>query len=288
MTVALTLVLNGIANSALYFLMAAGLTLIFGLLRVINFAHGGFYLWGAYIGTFLYAVTNSFVIAVLGGVVVGAVLGILAERGLLASVYGQGTQQLLLTMGMFIFLAQLVKLPFGNDPITANAPAWLGHSWIVLHVAVVEYQVFAIVVGALVYGALLWLLRFTRLGLIVRAGVTNPDLVQARGVAIRRVFTAVFALGAALAGLAGALAGPYLGSVTPDMGMNMQLNAFIIVVLGGLGSLNGSLVGSLLIGVATAVVSYYAPSLAVVSAVVVMAIVLVIRPNGLFGSKEVA
>lgn len=288
MTVALTLVFNGIANSALYFLMAAGLTLIFGLLRVINFAHGGFYLWGAYLGTFLYTSTHNFAVALIGGLLTGAVIGWLSERGLLASIYGQGTQQLLLTMGIFIVLSELVKFPFGQNPVSSVTPTHLGKSWMFGHVVIVEYQAFAIVVGLAVYLMLLLMMQRTRLGLIVRAGVTNPELVQARGIPIARVFSIVFVIGAALAGFAGALAGPYFGSVTPEMGMDMQLNAFIIVVLGGLGSLNGSMVGSLLIGIATAVVSYYASSLAVLSSVILMAIVLVIRPHGLFGSKEVA
>lgn len=288
MTVLLTLVLNGLANSAVYFLMAAGLTLIFGLLRVLNFAHGGFYLWGAYVAAFLYTSTHSFVAAILGGIIVGALIGWLSERGLMRSAAGDGTQQLLITMGIFIVLSELVKIPFGRNPINANTPVALNHSWMFGHVVIVEYQVFVLLIGLVVYLGLWLLLKRTRLGLVVRAGVANPELVEARGIAVRRVFTAVFVLGAALAGLAGALAGPYFGSVTPEMGMDMQLNAFIIVVLGGLGSLNGSLVGSLLIGIATAVVSYYASSLAVLSSVIVMAIVLVIRPHGLFGSREVA
>jgi branched-chain amino acid transport system permease protein len=288
MTVALTLIFNGLANSSIYFLMSAGLTLIFGLLRVINFAHGAFYLWGAYIATFLYASTHSFAAAVVGGIAVGGVLGWLSERGLMASIYGQGTQQLLITMGIFILLSELVKIPFGRNPVNSNPPSGLDQSWIVNHVVIVQYQLFTIVVGIVVYLLLLVLLQHTRIGLMVRAGVANPELVEARGIPIRRVFTSVFVLGAALAGFAGALAGPYFGSVTPDMGFSMQLSAFIIVVLGGLGSLTGSLVGSLLIGVATSVVSYYASSLAVLSSVVLMAIVLVIRPHGLFGAKEVA
>ncbi len=288
MTVALTLIFNGIANSAIYFLMAAGLTLIFGLLRVINFAHGGFYLWGAYVGTFLYASTHQFVVAIVGGLLTGAIIGWLSERGLLSSIYGQGTQQLLMTMGVFIILSQLVQIPFGQNPINAGVPKALGGSWIVGHIVIVQYQMFAVAVGIVVYILLLLLLSRTRVGLIVRAGVMNPELVQARGISIHRVFTMVFVVGAALAGFAGALAEPYFGSVTPEMGMDMQLNAFIIVVLGGLGSLNGSLIGSLLIGIATAVVSYYASSLAVLSSVILMAVVLVIRPQGLLGSKEVA
>jgi len=288
MTVALTLLFNGLANSAIYFLMAAGLTLIFGLLRVINFAHGAFYLWGAYMATFLYTSTHSFVLAIVGGIAVGVALGWLSERGLMASIYGQGTQQLLITMGIFIVLSELVKVPFGRNPVNSNPPRGLDKSWIVGHVVIVEYQVFAIVLGTVVYLLLLALLQRTRIGLMVRAGVSNPELVEARGIPIRHVFTAVFVLGSGLASFAGALAGPYFGSVTPDMGFSMQLNAFIIVVLGGLGSLTGSLVGSVLVGVATAVVSYYASSLAVLSSVVLMAIVLVIRPHGLFGTKEVA
>jgi branched-chain amino acid transport system permease protein len=206
----------------------------------------------------------------------------------MASIYGQGTQQLLITMGIFILLSELVKIPFGRNPVNSNPPSGLDQSWIVNHVVIVQYQLFTIVVGIVVYLLLLVLLQRTRIGLMVRAGVANPELVEARGIPIRRVFTSVFVLGAALAGFAGALAGPYFGSVTPDMGFSMQLSAFIIVVLGGLGSLTGSLVGSLLIGVATSVVSYYASSLAVLSSVVLMAIVLVIRPHGLFGAKEVA
>lgn len=287
MTTLLTLLFNGIANSALYFLMAAGLTLIFGLLRVINFAHGGFYLWGAYIGTFLYTSTHSFWLALAGGLVAGAVIGWLSEKGI-ASIYGQGTQQLLLTMGVFILLSELIKVPFGPNPVNSNTPHDLSQTSLVGHVAIVHYQVFVVVIGIVVYAALVLLMQRTRLGLVVRAGVVNPDLVEARGIAIRRVFTIVFVIGAALAGFAGALAGPFFGAVTPEMGMDMQLNAFIIVVLGGLGSLNGSLVGSLIVGIATAAVSYYASSLAVLSSVLVMAIVLLIRPHGLFGSKEVA
>lgn len=288
MSVVITLLLNGLANSATYFLMAAGLTLIFGLLRVINFAHGGFYVWGAYVGTFFYTFSHNFLLSIVGGLMVGGLLGWLSEHWLVARVYREGTQQLLITMGILIVLTESVKLPFGPNPLNAVTPKMLSKSWMVHGVVIVEYQVFTMVIGLLVYLLLQSVLHQTRLGLVIRAGVRNPQLVAARGVPIRRVFTAMFVSGSALAGFAGALAAPYFGSVTPDMGMNMQLNAFIIVVLGGLGSLNGSLVGSLLIGVATAVVSYYAPSLAMLVSVVVMAVVLMVRPHGLFGDKEEA
>jgi branched-chain amino acid transport system permease protein len=288
MAVTLTLMLNGLANSALYFLMASGLTLIFGLLRVVNFAHGGFFVWGAYAGAFLLASLHNLALAAAGGIVAGAILGWLVERGLMARLYGEGTQQLLITMGVLIVLSELVKLPFGPNPVSAPAPQSLSRSWVVGGVPVVAYEGFVILMGILVFAALQGLLRGTRLGALIRAGVSNPDLLAARGVPVRRVFTGVFAMGAALAALAGVLAGPWYGAVTPQMGMDMQLNAFVIVVLGGLGSVGGSLAGSLLVGLATAVVSYFAPSLAVLASVVVMGAVLVVRPHGLMGQREVA
>lgn len=287
MSVVFTLALDGISNSALYFLMAAGLTMIFGLLRVINFAHGGLFVWGAYTATFMYSATHQFALSILAGVAVGAVLGWLMERGLIAAVYGDGNQQLLMTMGVLIVLTELVQIPFGSNPVSSTAPSALNHSWVIGHVAVVEFQLITIVLGVMVFAVLVYLLQRTRLGLMIRAGVGNRELVEARGIPIRRIFTIVFVLGAALAAFAGALAGPYYGSVTPEMGINMQLNAFIIVVLGGLGSLQGSLVGSLLIGVATAVVSYFAPSLSVLVNVLLMTAILLARPQGLFGEVEV-
>jgi branched-chain amino acid transport system permease protein len=288
MSVFATLLMNGIANGALYFLMAAGLTLIFGLMRVVNFAHGALYLWGGYSATFLYTSTHNFVVALIGGAAVSAILGIVMERGLIAPVYRDETGQLLITMGIMVLLSEVVKIPFGINALSATVPAFLSHSWLFGHFVLVEYQVFTLVLGVIVYLGLKGLLHQTKLGIVIRAGVGNPELVAARGIAIRKVFTAVFALGAALAGFAGALAGPYFGSVTPGMGFDMQLNAFIIVVVGGIGSLDGSLVGSLLIGVATAIVSYYFSSFAVLVNVAVMAVVLLVRPQGLFGEAGVS
>jgi branched-chain amino acid transport system permease protein len=286
MSVVLTLVFNGLANSALYFLMAAGLSLIFGLLRVINFAHGAFFIWGAYVATWLYSVSHSFPLAAGVGIITAALLGFLSERVLIRHVYGDPTQQLLITMGILMVLTELVQLPFGRNPVSSLTPPLLRHSYVWHHFVLVEFQLFTILVGLVVYILLLLLLQKTRLGVIVRAGVSNADLVQARGIPIRRYFTLIFTLGAALAGLGGVLSGPYFGSLSPDAGMSMQLTAFIIVVLGGLGSLKGSMAGSLLIGLATAFVSYYAPSLAAISSVLVMAMILMWRPEGLFGKKE--
>lgn len=285
MSVFATLLLNGISNGALYFLMAAGLTLIFGLMRVVNFAHGGLYLWGSYSATFLYTSTHSFLVALIGGALTAGMLGLIMEKGLIAPVYRDETGQLLITMGIMVLLSEMVKIPFGINALSSDVPPALGHSWLAGHFVLVEYQMFALAMGVIVYVGLKLVLRRTKIGITIRAGVGNPELVEARGIPIRKVFTAVFVVGAALAGFAGALAGPYFGSVTPDMGFDMQLNAFIIVVVGGIGSLDGSLVGSLLIGIVTAFVSYFFSSFAVLVNVAVMAIVLLIRPQGLFGER---
>lgn len=287
MSVFATLLMNGIANGALYFLLAAGLTLIFGLMRVVNFAHGGLFLWGAYISTFLFTSTHNFLLSILMGVVVSAVLGLVIEKLLLSNVSHNGNAQILMTMGVMLVLQELVKLPFGQDEVSSDVPAFLNQSWVVGHVVLIQYQIFTIVLGLLVFAALLLLLFKTRVGMVIRAGVVNPELVLARGIAIKTMFSLVFAIGAGLAGFAGALSGPYFGAVTPDMGMNLQLDAFIIVVVGGIGSLTGSFVGSFVIGIVTAFVSYQFPSYAVLVDVGVMAVVLLIRPNGLFGKQEV-
>lgn len=286
MGIFLTLALNGVVNGSLYFLMAAGLTLIFGLMRVVNFAHGGLYQWGAYLATFTFATTGSFVLALAVGAVVAIILGVVMERGLISFVYHNENGQLLVTMGIMLILTELIKVPFGPSELNSNTPNDLSNSWLVGQVVIVQYQLFMIGASVIVFLVLLWALQKTRLGMIVRAGVYNPELVEACGIPIRRVFTMVFALGAGLAGLAGALAGPYLGAVTPTMGFDMQLNAFIIVVVGGLGSLTGSFVGSMLIGILTAVVSFYFSSLAVLVNVAVMVVILLIRPQGLFGERE--
>ncbi|MCY0875876.1 MAG: branched-chain amino acid ABC transporter permease [Firmicutes bacterium] len=288
MGIFLTLALNGIVNGSLYFLMAAGLTLIFGLMRVVNFAHGGLYQWGAYLATFVFATTDNFVLALAVGMLIAIILGIVMERGLISFVYHNENGQLLVTMGIMLILTELIKVPFGPSELSSNTPTDLSNSWLVGQVVIVQYQLFMIGASIVVFILLLWILHKTRLGMIVRAGVYNPELVEACGIAIGRVFTIVFALGAGLAGLAGALAGPYLGAVTPTMGFDMQLSAFIIVVVGGLGSLTGSFIGSMIIGILTAVVSFYFSSLAVLVNVVVMVIVLLIRPQGLFGERESA
>ncbi len=286
MAIVLTLLLNGVANGALYFLTAAGLTLVFGLMRVLNFAQGGVYLWGGYVATAIFTATNNFLLAILGAIVASGLIGFLIEWGLIRPVYQNGTGQLLITMGAMLVLSEAIKIPFGPNELNSGTPTLLSQTWLVGQVVIIEYQVFIIVISVLLFLLMKWILQKSRIGITIRAGVHNPDLVEAQGIPLKRLFTMVFVAGAVLAGIAGALSGPYFGSVTPTMGFDTQLNAFIIIVVGGLGSLEGAFVGSFLIGIVTAVVSYYTPSLAILVNVLVMAAVLLVRPQGLWGELE--
>jgi len=283
----LTLLFSGLSTAALYYLLAAGLSLSFGLLRVLNFAHGAVFLWGAYTGMLVYQLTHSLVLAALAGTLLGGGLGWILERTLLRPAYGNMVVQVLTTLGAFYVLSEAIKIPFGPDQVGVGVPAFLRGAWVLGGIAVVKVNVMLVTVGVLVWGlGWLWLTR-TRLGLIVRAGIDNPEMVMALGIPIRRVFTAVFVAGAAMAALGGVLAGQYFGALSPDMGLQSMLNAFIVVVVGGLGSYNGTAVGALLVGLIGAFASYYLPS-QIVGAVNVffMALVLIFRPEGLFGEKE--
>ncbi len=284
----LTLLFSGLSTAALYYLLAAGLSLSFGLLRVLNFAHGAVFVWGGYTGMFVYQLTHSLALAVLAGTLLGGALGWVLERTLLRPAYGNIVVQVLTTLGAFYVLSEAIKIPFGPDQVGVGVPAFLHGAWMLRGVAVVKVNVLLVSVGLLVWGlGLVWLTR-TRLGLIVRAGIDNPEMVMALGIPIRRVFTAVFAAGAALAALGGVLAGQYFGALSPDMGLQNMLNAFIVVVVGGLGSYNGTAVGALLVGLIGAFASYYLPSQIVGAVnVLIMALVLIFRPEGLFGEKEV-
>ncbi|MGN7456839.1 branched-chain amino acid ABC transporter permease [Paenibacillus pasadenensis] len=281
----LNLIVNGLATGMLVFLLAAGLTLIFGLMSVLNFAHGGLFAWGAYGGVWLYGLTGSFAAALAGAVVIGMLLGWVMERVVIRPVYGNHVQQILVTLGAMLVLSELLKVVFTPNPLKAETPAWLSGSWDAGGVILIKYRLFIILVGALVYIGLTLLLRRTRIGLIVRAGVANPDMVQALGINIRLVFTLVFMFGAGLAAFGGALLAPYSGVVFSEMGMQFAILAFIVVVIGGMGSIQGSALASLLVGLSGALMAYYVPDLSLAANMLLMVLVLLVRPSGLFGAK---
>lgn len=285
MELLMNLTINGLATGMLIFLLAAGLTLIFGLMDVLNFAHGGLFAWGAYASVWFYALTDSFVLAILGAILTGIILGFITEKLIITPVYGNHVQQILITLGFMLVLTEMLKVVFGPNQIAARTPEFLSGSWEVGDVIIIKYRVFIIIMGFLVFGIFQYILKKTKIGLIVRAGVMNKEMVQALGINIKNVFLYVFIAGAALAALGGALMAPYSGVIYAEMGMEFAILGFIVVVIGGMGSFPGSLLAAIIVGITGSYMAYYVPSLSLAVNMMIMAIVLVFRPQGLFRVK---
>jgi branched-chain amino acid transport system permease protein len=207
------------------------------------------------------------------------------ERFLIRPVYGNHVRQLLITLGGMLVLSESIKIFWGPNPIRVNLPGWLEGSYQFDGIIIIKYRVFVIVVGLLLYLALWLLLSRTQIGLMIRAGVLDKEMVQALGINVKGLFTFVFLLGAALAALGGALLAPYSGVVFAEMGMQYAILAFIVVIIGGMGSLQGSALASLIVGVAGAFMAYYIPDLSLALNMLLLAIVLLVKPTGLLGEK---
>lgn len=298
----LTLTISGISLAALFFLVSAGLSLIFGLMGVLNFAHGAFFLWGAYAWYEVYTRTGNFWPALLAALLTGAVLGAVTERVFIRPIYQLPLSQILVTLGLGLVLTQIIIARYGVSALYFNDIPGLSRTLYLGTVYVPSYRLFVIAIGLVVLAAVWSLLRFTRIGLIVRAGVENPAMVSALGINVSLVFGGVFALGSALAALGGAVYTPYVNSATPDMGQAILLSAIIVVVLGGLGSYLGSAVGALIIGLAQNYVPFYTAELeaarwwphalqgidasaASLISLVLLVVILLVRPQGLMGLK---
>ncbi|MBT9135291.1 MAG: High-affinity branched-chain amino acid transport system permease protein LivH [Firmicutes bacterium] len=277
------LLVNGLADASLIFLMAAGLSIILGMMGVLNFAHGTMFLWGGYTSVWIMARTGNFWLGALGAVAVGALMGLVFERLFIRPAYGKVTAQILITLGLMIVFTDLARLLWGATPLPALRPAVFDGMVALGGVRIAEYRIFLIVIGVLVAIGIHALINRTRIGMVMRAGVQSPEMVRALGIDISKYFTLVFAGGAALAALGGALYVPLVGSVWSGMGMENQILAFIVVVVGGMGSFIGTAAGSLLIGLMGTVVAWFFPPAAVVANVLLMAVVLVWKPAGLFG-----
>ena len=275
--------LNGLAYGVLLFLLSVGLTLIFGMLDVVNLAHGSFYMLGAYAGLTLIGVTGSFWVALLLAPLLVGGIGALLERVCLRPLYRRPPlDQVLLTFGFIYLFEDLVKWIWGGRIRSIPPPDMFKGSVTVFGATIPSYRLFVIAFG-LAVAVLLWLLiERTRLGAIIRAGVFDAEMTAGLGINIHRVFTAVFAFGAALGGLSGVIAGP-IQSAYPAMGASILIPALIVVVVGGLGSLKGSLAGSLIIGQAETFGKAWLPDSAMLIIYVVMALVVLLRPQGLFG-----
>lgn len=282
--------LAAVSNGMLLFLISAGLSLIFGVSRIINFAHGVLFMLGAYLAVTV-ALAGPAGIGLFAAGLAGAaaglyVVGILIESGLLRRIYRAPHEfQLLLTFALVFIVGDLVKLIWGRADYGMEAPAALTGSTQAFGVIFPVYRLFLIVVGLAVAVALWFALSRTRWGVLVRAATMDRQMLGALGIDTRRLFTTVFALGAALAGLGGALAAPIV-AVGPGLHVQVIIEAFVVVVIGGMGSVMGALVGSLLVGVVNAFGLLAFPGLAVVLTFALMALILVVRPWGLFGSPE--
>jgi branched-subunit amino acid ABC-type transport system permease component len=275
--------LNGLSYGVLLFLLSVGLTLIFGMLDVVNLAHGSFYMLGAYAGLTMVAVTGSFWVALLVAPFVVGAIGALMERSALRPLYRRPPlDQVLLTFGFIYLFEDLVKWIWGGRIRSIPPPELFAGSVTLFGATVPSYRLFVIVFG-LVMAVLLWLLiERSRFGAIIRAGVYDAEMTAGMGINTDRLFTGVFALGAALGGLSGVIAGP-IQSAQPPMGAGILIPALIVVVVGGLGSLKGSLVGSLIIGQAETFGKAWLPGASMMMIYAVMALVVLLRPQGLFG-----
>jgi branched-chain amino acid transport system permease protein len=283
------LAVTGLGLAALYFLVASGLSLIFGLMGVLNFAHGAFLTIGAY-GTW-WAAENlpgagpagwGFALAVLFGVAVGTLVAALVELALIRPLYERHIEQVLVTVGLSLALVALVRAVWGADPRPFPSPAWTEDTTSVLGASVPNDRFLLIGSAVVVLLAVLAFLRYTRFGLVIRAGVENRSMVTALGIDVRRAFTLVFAIGGAFAALAGALSGVYLGSISPGQGTSLLIFAFIVVVIGGMSSITGAAVAAVLVGLVQQFANYYAASgVGDLSVVLLLAVVLLTRPGGL-------
>jgi branched-chain amino acid transport system permease protein len=290
-----TLTVAGLAMGMMIFIMASGLTLVFGLMDVMNFAHGVFISIGAYAAaTVLRAMTpemqapslaanlSAILPATLAAMALAGVLGWFFERVLIRPVYGDHLRQILVTMGGLIVFEQLIHVVWGPDIIPLERPATLQGSVLLGDAALERYRLLAVLVGLAVFVGMWLLLNRTRLGLLIRAGVENAEMVESLGYRIRRLFVGVFVAGSALAGLGGVMWGTYQGSVNAQMGMQVMVVLFIVLIIGGLGSVVGCFIGALLVGLATNYTGFLAPKLALGSSILLMVLVLLWRPRGLY------
>jgi len=291
------LTITGLGLGAMYFLIASGLSLIYGLMGVLNFAHGAFLTVGAYATWFteskLGGVGNvgiRFLIAALAGLAVGALVGAVVEVVLIRPLYQRHIEQVLVTVGLALVTTALVQAIWGNDARTVAVPGWVGDTTHVLGASIPNDRWIEIAAAILVLVGLEAFLRRTRYGLIVRAGVENRAMVTALGIDVRKAFTLVFAIGGVAAALAGVLSGVYFGTVDPSRGTSLLIFAFIVVVIGGLGSIRGSAAAAVVVGLVQQYVNYYGSvhlselgGLGDVSVVLLLGLVLLARPGGLSG-----
>ena len=276
-------VFTGLVLGMIFVLLAIGLSLIFGLLTVVNFAHGSLYMLGAYFGVFVFGVTRNFWLSLIVAPLMVGTVGLLIERFLIRRLYGRSPDDpLLLTFGLSLIIVEGVRIIWGKIGLTIDPPKALATAVNLGFMNFPAYRLFVIAVTVAVLVAIWLFLERTNVGLIIRAGSRDPLMVRALGIDLSRIWLLVFGIGTGLAGLAGILAGPMRG-VYAEMGVTMVIESFVVIVVGGMGSLVGAVVAGLLMGQVVGLTTYFAPALAEIMVFVAMAVVLLVRPSGLFG-----
>jgi branched-chain amino acid transport system permease protein len=286
----LTLTVAGLAMGLIIFVIASGLTLVFGLMDVLNFGHGVFIALGAFVATSVmgygagagWSGFASVFAAMFVAMLVAAAVGWAFERVIVRPVYGQHLKQILITMGGMIVGEEIIKVIWGPLQIALPLPDELRGAWLFGDAAVEKYRVLAAAIGLVVFAALVFTLNRTKIGLLIRAGVQDRSMVEALGYRIRRLFVGVFVAGSALAGLGGVLWGLYQQSVTPQIGAQVNVLIFIVIIIGGLGSTLGCFVGALLVGLMANYTGFLAPKVALFSNIALMVGILLWRPQGLY------
>jgi branched-chain amino acid transport system permease protein len=291
----ITLTVAGLAMGMIIFIIASGLTLIFGLMDVLNFGHGVFIALGAFVALSVLGLLpgwttadslglnlGAILLAMLAAMVATGMLGWFFERLLIRRVYGNHLMQILITMGGMVVGEECIKMIWGPQMIALEVPAGLRGAVLFGDAAIERYRVLAVVVGLVVFGIMLLVLNRTKLGLLIRAGVQDREMVESLGYRIRQLFVGVFVTGSALAGLGGVMWGLYQQGVVPQMGARVNVLIFIVIIIGGLGSTGGCFLGALLVGLLANYTGFLAPKVALFSNIILMAGILLWRPQGLY------
>jgi branched-chain amino acid transport system permease protein len=295
----ITLTVAGLAMGMMIFIMASGLTLVFGLMSVLNFGHGAFVSVGAFSATMVLLPMRGWLeadslaanlgvlgLAVLVAMLVTALIGWAFERIVIMPVYGQHLKQILITMGGMIVSEQLINVIWGAEQIPLPLPATLRGAIFIGEAAIEKYRLLAVAVGLVVFAAMFLTLNRTKIGLLIRAGVENGEMVEAMGYRIRRLFVGVFAAGSSLAGLGGVMWGLYKETLVASMGSEVMIMVFIVVIIGGLGSVGGCFIGAILMALLHNYAGFLAPKLNLVSNIVLMIAILLWRPAGLYSKSR--
>jgi branched-chain amino acid transport system permease protein len=277
------------------FIIASGLTLVFGLMDVLNFGHGVFIALGAFVATTVLASMGSYTTAdslwlnlmalfpaMLVAMAVAGAIGLAFERLIIRPVYGMHLKQILITMGGMIIGEELIKVFWGPEQVPLPLPEALRGSILLGDAAVAKYRLLAVLVGGTVFAAMVWTLNRTKVGLLIRAGVQDREMVESLGYRIKRLFVGVFVVGSALAGLGGVMWGLYQETVTPQMGHQVNVLIFIVIIIGGLGSTLGALIGALLVGLMANYTGFLFPKVALFSNIALMVAILLWRPQGVY------